>query len=177
MEKSQRRSRREFLNLAAGGSAALWLGTGCAREAARPEAKAEDVDVAIIGGGLSGMTAARELQRQGVENFVVLEARDRVGGRTINHDLGSGYIAEGGGQWIGPTQTAVHELADELGVETFPTWLEGDAVVKLNGNRMVLPKSFVLTPPTGILIRLDEMARTIPLEAPWNAREAGNGTG
>ncbi len=171
MPQPQKWSRRQFMDLSLGAAVGAML-TGCAG-APEVEKPIESVDVAIIGGGLSGMAAARELMLQGIENFVVLEARDRVGGRTLNHDLGGGYIAEGGGQWVGPTQTAVLELARDLGVGTFPTHLEGNAVVLLNGKRMVLPKGLVLTPPSGILIRLDEMARTVSLQAPWNTREAG----
>ncbi|MFB9126683.1 flavin monoamine oxidase family protein, partial [Paraburkholderia dipogonis] len=83
------------------------------------------LEVAIIGAGLAGLTAARDLKRAGCESFVVLEARDRVGGRTLNHDLGNGYFSEAGGQWIGPGQTAVADLARELGVGTFPHLLAG----------------------------------------------------
>ena len=61
------------------------------------------VDVAVIGAGLSGLIAARDLQKAGLDSFVVLEARDRVGGRTVNASLGNGYVSELGGQWIGTT--------------------------------------------------------------------------
>ena len=71
------------------------------------------MDVVIIGAGLSGLTAARDLHRAGCESFVVLEARNRVGGRTYNHDLGNGIVAEGGGTWIGPGQTAIAETLDK----------------------------------------------------------------
>ena len=62
-----------------------------------------------------GLTAARDLGRAGCESFLVLEARNRVGGGTYNHDLGRGMISEAGGQWIGPGQTAIADLARELG--------------------------------------------------------------
>lgn len=75
------------------------------------------LDVAIIGAGLSGLTSARDLQLAGCEAFVVLEARDRVGGRVYDHDLGDGVISEAGGQWIGPGQTAIADLARELEIE------------------------------------------------------------
>lgn len=89
------------------------------------------LDVVIIGAGLSGLTSARDLKNAGCESFVVLEARDRVGGRTYNHDLGNGLVSEAGGQWIGPGQTAVFDLARELNVETFPSYYEGKAVFLL----------------------------------------------
>src|SRR3954469_20791164 len=77
-------------------------------------------DVVIVGAGLAGLTAARELTRRG-KSVVVLEARDRVGGRILNHDLGNGAITEVGGQYIGPTQDRIAALARDVGVETFPT--------------------------------------------------------
>jgi len=87
------------------------------------------LDVVIIGAGLAGLTAARDLQMAGCDSFTVLEARDRVGGRTLNHDLGSGFVSEAGGQWIGPGQTAVADLARELEVDTFPSFYQGRTVV------------------------------------------------
>ena len=52
----------------------------------------------------------------------MLEARDRVGGRVLNHDLGSGDVVELGGEWIGPAQLRVNKMVAELGLETFPTY-------------------------------------------------------
>jgi monoamine oxidase len=71
-----------------------------------------EVDVVVIGAGLAGLVAARDLQRAG-RSVVVLEARDRVGGRTLNQELGGGKVVEAGGQWIGPTQDRLAALADE----------------------------------------------------------------
>ena len=109
--------RRAFIGLAAAGMAAA-----AARPAAARNAGGGDdggvLDVAIIGAGLAGLTAARDLQRAGCQSFVVLEARDRVGGRTYDHELGGGFVSEAGGQWIGPGQTAILDLARELGVGT-----------------------------------------------------------
>lgn len=173
MKSTGKVSRRRFLDLAASAAAGTLLGGACARTESAPE-DVETVDVAIVGGGLAGMAAAHELSRCGVENFVLLEARDRVGGRTFNHDLGGGYVAEGGGQWVGPTQTAVLDLCRDLGVETFPTYLKGNAVVRLRGQILKLSRSMVLTPPSAFQLRLDDLARRVPLDAPWNAREAGD---
>ena len=63
----------------------------------------------------------------------VLEARDRVGGRTLNDDLGDGKVVEIGGQWVGPTQDRLYELAGELGIDTFPTFIDGENVLELDG--------------------------------------------
>src|SRR4051812_6212954 len=72
--------------------------------AAGEEPPHKECDVAVIGAGLAGLTAARELRERDVK-VCVIEARDRVGGRTLDHPIGDGYVAEGGGQWVGTTQT------------------------------------------------------------------------
>ena len=135
---------------------------------------AERCEVAIIGAGLAGLTAARELVAGGVDSVLVLEARDRVGGRTLNQPIPGGGIVEGGGEFVGPTQTAVVELAHELGLETFPTYNEGETVYYLGGVRstgvgMGLGSALGAGTPGG---RLDEMAGEIPAGQPWNAANA-----
>ena len=92
-------------------------------------AQTRRVDVAIVGAGFAGLAACQELTESGLE-AVVLEARDRVGGRVLNHDIGDGKVVEVGGQWVGPTQHALLGLAAELGVETYPTYLEGDNLIE-----------------------------------------------
>src|SRR5271168_2175123 len=86
-------TRRGFLG-AAGASLACALPTRGAF-AVGQVSEPNFFDVVIIGGGIAGLTAARDLARAGCDSFVVLEARDRVGGRTFNHDLGGGYVSEG----------------------------------------------------------------------------------
>ncbi|MDQ2621810.1 MAG: FAD-dependent oxidoreductase, partial [Actinomycetota bacterium] len=81
----------------------------------------EEFDVVVVGAGLAGLAAARKL-RAGGATVLVLEARDRVGGRTLNEEIGDGEIVELGGQWVGPGQDRILELIGELGLETFPTW-------------------------------------------------------
>lgn len=88
-------------------------------------------DVVVVGAGLSGLCAARKLSRQGVEVKVV-EARDRVGGRTWSQEIGQGRF-DVGGQWIGPGQGRVRALADELGLKTFRTYTTGKKVLELEG--------------------------------------------
>ena len=121
---------------------------------------ARDTEVVIVGAGLAGLSAARDLTKAGLD-VVVLEARDRVGGRTLNHHLRDGKVVEVGGQWVGPTQDRIAALAAELGIETFPTYTAGrDVGAELSAEAL------------GDLVKLSElqaMADTLPLEAPWTA--------
>jgi len=79
------------------------------------------------------MTAARDLQRSGLDNFVVLEARDRVGGRTLIQHA-DGVIVDGGATWVNPNQTAILDLLHELGIERFEQYSAGDSYAILNGD-------------------------------------------
>src|SRR5690349_14459016 len=81
-------------------------------------------DAAIVGAGLAGLTAARRLVAAG-HSVVVLEARERVGGRTLNADLGGGHVTELGAQFIDPTHTRIAALARAVGVRTFKTFNAG----------------------------------------------------
>ncbi len=91
---------------------------------------ANDADVIVVGAGFSGLTAARQLHRQGLR-VLVLEARDRVGGRTMAGTI-AGLTVDLGGMWVGPTQTALIALADEFGVERFAQPLAGANIVELD---------------------------------------------
>ncbi|WP_433723935.1 flavin monoamine oxidase family protein [Nocardia sp. CA-129566] len=136
------------------------------------------VDVAVIGAGLAGLAAAGQLHRDGLE-VVVVEARDRVGGRTLNHPIGDGKIVEVGGQWVGPGQDRVLALIDELGLHTFPTYTAGRHLFEHRGKlrryrgRIPLIASAALLEAFIGLRRLDRMSRAVPAEAPWSAARAG----
>src|SRR6188472_2091064 len=78
----------------------------------------KNVDVVVVGAGISGLVAARQVARSG-RSVLVVEARDRVGGRVLNHRLGSGAVIESGGAFVGPTQDHIIALANELKVPMF----------------------------------------------------------
>jgi monoamine oxidase len=133
--------------------------------------------VVVIGAGFAGLSAARHLSKRGIEVDVV-EARDRVGGRTLNHVFEDGSIVEVGGQWVGPTQNHVLELIDELGLDTFDTFDTGDYVVSLKGKiKKFKGDTFGLPPHVLVEVgltqkRLESMAAKVPLDAPWTSAHA-----
>jgi monoamine oxidase len=148
------------------------------------EARAEEttgdaptaVDVVVVGGGLAGLTTARQLVAAG-KSVVVLEARDRVGGRTLNHDLGGGDVTEAGGQYVGPTQNHVLALAQELGVATYPGYNPGESVYVADGRATrytgdIPPDLLALPDLAQMILRLDQMATKVPVDAPWTAPDA-----
>lgn len=134
-------------------------------------------DVAIVGAGLSGLTTALRLHQTG-RSVVVLEARDRVGGRTLNEPLGHGKVVELGGQWVGPGHTSIRGLAAEFGIDTFPTHIAGEHVFEFGGRISRYRGDIPRIAPLGLLdyrlaqARLERMARTIDPEAPARAPRA-----
>ena len=136
------------------------------------------VDVVVVGAGLAGLTAARMLKAQGT-SVVVLEARDRVGGRVHGQTLSDGEtVIEVGGQWIGPGQHRMIRLSSELGLETFPTYNEGDNLLRFGSTQDryqgAIPKinPVTLADMGQAQWRLDRLARKVPLETPWTAPRA-----
>ncbi len=128
----------------------------------------------VVGAGLAGLVAARQLTASG-RSVLVLEARDRVGGRTVNASIGAGKVVEMGGQWVGPTQDRVLTLARELGVETFPTYYEGRNILHLRGKLRSYKGTIPRLGPIALLDigrvrrRLRKHAANVSAEAPWNA--------
>ncbi|WP_067714041.1 flavin monoamine oxidase family protein [Nocardia yamanashiensis] len=135
------------------------------------------VDVVVVGAGIAGLVAARDLVRNGAE-VLVLEARDRVGGRLLNEELPGGAAIEVGGQWVGPGQDRILDLIDELGLKTFPTYDEGRHIAEIGGGRSEyvgrIPKlnPLALADIAQLQWRLDRLARQVPVDAPWQAARA-----
>ncbi|MEM9489372.1 MAG: FAD-dependent oxidoreductase, partial [Myxococcota bacterium] len=159
--------RRDFLRSASAAAGLITL-AGCeASDEPEPEPEViEDVDVAVVGGGLSGLVAARTVLAGG-RSVRFLEARDRVGGRTFNQAV-AGAVVEGGGQWVGPTQTELLALADELGVATFATYNTGQSVLMFDGFRFTSDELPADPAEEADIERaidaLDALAATVPLD-------------
>ena len=128
--------------------------------------------VAVVGAGFSGLAAARALRAAGLARIAVLEARDRVGGRVFNGHVAKGFPVELGGTWVGPGQWAVIDLAQELGIGLRPQFNKGDGYAIAEGQAMRVPTTVHPISNESFVARLDALAKTVPLDAPWTAPRA-----
>ncbi|HEX3688326.1 MAG TPA: flavin monoamine oxidase family protein [Solirubrobacteraceae bacterium] len=164
------------------GAAAAALATDAASASAktrknRPAAAAHRADVIVVGAGLAGLAAATDLAHAG-HSVVVLDARDRVGGRTLNHPVGDGEVVEVGGQWVGPGQDRLMARAKSLGIHTFKTYTKGAQIFDYLGHQTHF--SGLIPPLPGadaadfaaLLGKLVALTSTVPLDRPWTAPDA-----
>ena len=172
--------RRQFFGIIARGGtgAALASGVGPGFAGANTKGAARrPCDVAIVGAGLSGLTAARVLTDAGID-VLVLEAQERVGGRTLTINPGGTFI-DHGGQWVSPGNDRLMALARDLGVSLFDTWHDGDTVDWNGGQRSTYRGLFPAywtesekAETTAGVTTLGQMADAIDLAAPWEAAGA-----
>jgi monoamine oxidase len=156
------------------------VGSSAAEAASSAGSLPRNVDVVVVGGGISGLMAARKVHQAG-RSVLVLEARDRVGGRVLNHELRNGSVIESGGAFVGPTQEHIQRLAKELGVKTFKEYVKGNNIyVKQTpaGGQAIpytgtIPPDPTILPDAGQLQeRIDQMAAEIDVSAPWSHPKA-----
>jgi monoamine oxidase len=177
MSERGRTSRRVFL----AGSAATAAAVAARPASAGAATAAVKADVAVVGAGLAGLTTARALVAAG-HSVVVLEARDRVGGRTVNHAIGGGRVAEAGGEFVGPTQDRIAALAQAVGVATFDAYDTGSNIYKNGPITLHYSDTGVLgtAPPDPLLLvdivklsqQIDLLSTHVPPAAPWTAANA-----
>jgi monoamine oxidase len=133
--------------------------------------------VVVVGAGLSGLVAARELAAADID-VVVLEAKDRVGGRTVNQPLSNGHVVEGGGEWMYPYHQKLAALATDLGVDTFPQYDAGDRVSFFRSELKRHANGYggLGEPAQGafdaIMEKLDALSAQIDPAEPWSAPNA-----
>jgi len=134
-------------------------------------------DVIMVGAGYAGLTAAHELIKAS-KNVLILEARDRIGGRVHTQRFDDGTYVDLGGAWVGPSQDRLYALAREFGVETFKTYNTGKStqyfrgkVKRYNGLIPPLPLFSLLSLDMAIK-RIDKMAKTVNLADPAKTPDA-----
>jgi monoamine oxidase len=137
-----------------------------------------NVSVAIVGGGLAGMSAAWELFNAGIRSLVVLESNDRVGGRTFNRVHSKIDYLEMGGTWIGATQTAVLEIARQFGIQTKEGKVDGPTMYGYQNTWTVIERSpdehssFAQQDFAQISAKFELLSQTVSVEAPWTTPNA-----
>jgi monoamine oxidase len=132
-----------------------------------------NADVVVVGAGFAGLSAARDLVQHG-HDVVVLEGRDRVGGRSSTTTI-AGAAVDLGGTFVGPTQDAVIALAKELGCETIRTHRRGKNLLRWRGKvrtyRSTIPRLSIieLVDVSRIQWRFDRVSRRVPVKDPWTS--------
>lgn len=135
----------------------------------RPASRS-DVEVIVVGAGLAGLSAARVLHERG-RSVMVLEARNRVGGRVLSHPLGDDTV-DLGAQWIGPGQPRIAALIAELGLTTFPQWSQGRKLLDIGGRARAYRHTIPALPLVSLLdlqwaiTQLERLSRRVPLDRP-----------
>ena len=135
-----------------------------------------ETEVAVVGAGLAGLETARLLNDSSVD-VRVLEARDRVGGRTLTQEL-DGEAVDLGAQWIGPGQELVHEVIEDFGIETFDQYVEGVSRFRAGGEvgghkEVVMALSEEAQEELfAAIAEIEAQSREVPPEAPYDAPEA-----
>ena len=137
-----------------------------------------EVDFCVVGAGFAGLTAALRLKQAG-RSVALLEARDRVGGRTFTQTRPDGTWIDRGGAWIGPGQDRIYALMQEFGVPEYKQHNDGDAMMIVGGkmHRYGGTIPWTVSPwavaNLGIgLASIEKMCKAIPREAPWEAKKA-----
>jgi monoamine oxidase len=173
-------TRRRLIGGAAAGTAMTVMPSAAGAAPKQPSTRS--ADVVVVGAGLAGLTAAREIVRGG-RSVLVLEARDRVGGRVLSHTLQDGSYSELGGMYTGPTQDHIQALTKDVGVGFYPAYNTGNNVfVGGDGRREEFPSDSPLgTAPADPVVapdivlavaQLDKMAEGFPVDAPWTSPHA-----
>jgi monoamine oxidase len=143
-------------------------------EAGDEAMRTDETEVCVIGAGFAGLAAARKLAVAG-RDVIVLEARDRVGGRVWNREMSDGTVVSAGGTWLGKGQHRMFALCREAGMATYPQFEDGEVLLDIDGEQY---RYEGLVPSFGVLHmaalglglwRLNRLVKRLPIDAPWQA--------
>jgi monoamine oxidase len=135
------------------------------------------VDVAIVGAGFAGLSAAERLVSMGL-SVRVIEGRDRVGGRSLSGEV-AGVKVDLGATWVSRRHTAIRSLADRVGCTTTGQFAHGRNVLWMSGKRRTYSSTIPKVSPAALLdmarvqTALGKLVATIDVGAAWETPEAG----
>lgn len=137
-----------------------------------------EAEYCVVGAGFAGLTAALRLKQAG-HSVALVEARDRIGGRTFTQVRDDGSWIDHGGAWVAPTQQRIHALMTEFGVPTYNQYADGDAMMVFDGKQHLYRGTIDWTTGSwaalklgAAFLELGQMSKSIPIEAPWEAENA-----
>jgi len=169
-------TRRDALKLLGAGATALVAADQLHSAETPHQGSSTQAEVVVVGAGFAGLSAARTLSRQG-KKVVVLEARDRVGGRVKAAKI-AGRAVDAGGMWVGPSQTRLLELIKEYDLHTVPQFETGLNIAEFGGKRLTASGEAIGFDPhtqeeyDRIIRDLTRLSDQVPLDAPWSMPRA-----
>jgi len=169
-------TRRDALKLLGVGATALVAPAQLHSAEAPHQGSTTQAEVVVVGAGFAGLSAARALRHQG-KKVVVLEARDRVGGRVKVAKI-AGRAIDVGGMWVGPSQTRLLELIKEYDLHTVPQFETGLNIAEFGGKRLTASGEAIGFDPhtqeeyDRIIRDLTRLSDQVPLDAPWSMPRA-----
>lgn len=134
------------------------------------------VDVVIVGAGFAGLAAAERLTGMG-RSVLVLEGRDRVGGRSFTGSV-AGVPVDFGATWVAKRHTAIHALAKRMGCTTLPQYRDGGNLMWLAGKRHTYRGTIPIMSLMGLIdigrvqSAINKLVDSIDIDAPWNSPDA-----